>query len=105
MYIKQSTYRLYTEPLQGIEIQPHRHEDIDSDHVLLGYELVEPDFFITPRPNKMQCFGWCGVFTLGILFWPAMCVPCCMGCSYPIQQRALYGHPTQTRVVYIIPEE
>jgi hypothetical protein len=103
MHVPQVTYRLYHTPLEGVEtvapaVLPGPYD------VLLGYETIESDFFVTPRPADMECVGWLGVLCIGFLFWPAMCIPCCMGCSYPLVQRPVYGHPQTTRVVYLVEE-
>jgi hypothetical protein len=103
MQVQHVTYRLYQKPLEEVEmIDPVRLPG--PDDVLLGYERIESDYFVSPQPRKMECIGWTSVVCLAFLFWPAMCIPCCLGCSYPMVQRPVYGHPRTTRFIYIVEE-
>ena len=83
---------LYPEPVPGIPIvEP---ETIPRpDDVLVGYEVVRPHklgFLTKPKPKRMNIVGWVAVAAATVLFFPVMCVPCCMSFSYSDYQRPVY---------------
>ena len=98
MYRDMTSLLLYSTPVEGIPMHP---EEVvpGSEEILLGYELLELSTFTQPHPSEMNWVGWTAVTALLILFWPLACVPCFLGCSYPVFQRAVYG-PRGRRVIY-----
>ena len=86
---------LYSEPVQGIKMiepeVPHGYYDI-----LLGYEVleIEPDetcnFFVKPRPSRMNIGGWLLFGVTLIFLWPISAFACCIKTSYDTVQRPVY---------------
>lgn len=87
---------LRKDPLPGIRIKPPISIPSSSD-ILIGYELYIDDshyMFVRPNPKKMKKRGWVAVFVALFCFFPATCVPCCLGCCYhETYQRPIYGQP------------
>lgn len=87
---------LHDHPIAGIPIV---EPDLvpQPGEVLLGYEVVDPAqgdaLFVQPQPKRMNKMGWIAVVLGALCFWPAMCVPCCLSCSYSKYQRPVYGKP------------
>ena len=83
---------LYPEPVQGIPIVEPETIPHPND-ILVGYEVVRPHklgFLTKPKPKRMNIVGWVAVAAATVLFFPVMCVPCCMSCSYSEYQRPVY---------------
>lgn len=83
---------LYPEPVPGIPIVEPETIPHPND-VLVGYEVVRPHklgFLTKPRPKRMNIVGWVAVAAATVLFFPVMCVPCCLSCSYSEYQRPVY---------------
>ena len=86
--------KLYDEPVQGLEIlDPVQPPGVND--TLLGYEIIIFDdnagCFVKPRPMHMNVNSWMLVGLLAIIFWPIMCLPCCLKPSYNTYQRPVYG--------------
>jgi hypothetical protein len=48
--------------------------------------------------KRLKPEGWCCVFALAILFWPLMCVPCCLpGCQEDVVE-TVYVMPVRPRL-------
>ena len=83
---------LYPEPVPGIPIVEPETVPHPND-ILVGYEIVRPrklGFLTKPRPKRMNIVGWAAVAAATVLFFPVMCVPCCISCSYSEYQRPVY---------------
>ena len=48
---------------------------------LLGYSVTEPTVGCCSC-STLSDAGWLAVIILAVVFWPAACVPCCIGASY-----------------------
>ena len=83
---------LHRTPIDGIPITAPLRPPKEGE-ILLGYELINenPEMFVRPNPHEMGTVGWISVIGLLLICWPISCVPCCLGCSYPVQQRPVYG--------------
>lgn len=82
---------IYKEPISGVPIMEPLVLPEQGD-VLLGYELYDKKGLITPpHIEKMNTRGWISVLICAIVFFPVMCLPCCMGCSYSMYQCPVYG--------------
>jgi len=84
--------KLYDSPVVGIPIIEPDTEPEYGD-IILGYEVLynDDEFCAKPRPKHLNSRGWISIALLFCFFWPAMCVPCCMSCSYNVCQRPVYG--------------
>ncbi|KAK9852571.1 hypothetical protein WJX84_009647 [Apatococcus fuscideae] len=61
--------------------------------VLLGYEVSQPETGCC-KTEGLSALGWIAVILLFFIFFPVMCVPCCMPECYEQYQRPVYGRPT-----------
>jgi len=60
---------------------------------LVGYMIFDaPDAcLVPPCRQNMNGLGILQVVLLAIFFWPAMCIPCCIGCNYDGFQYPVYS--------------
>lgn len=60
--------------------------------MVVGYYVYEkPRGCLTrPKPESLSFLGWASVVCLGFLFWPLMCVPCCLSACYEGYQVPVY---------------
>lgn len=67
---------------------PPHHQD-----VIVGYQLVYNDWCscVSPKPRRMNLFGWLAVLGLSITCLPLFPIPCCLSGSYNMVQRPVYG--------------
>lgn len=91
---------LHQKPIEGVPmIEPANPPH--PDEVLLGYEVINEHkkFLRKPDPKHMNKVGWFSVIVCAIIFWPVSCIPCCLGCSYSMVQRPVYGHKKEDLLI------
>lgn len=82
---------------------PHPDLPVISDGYLplygdkiIGYMIYEPSSscLTTPKPSRLNIFGWLSCFLLGFFCFPCCFVPCFFSSFYDGYQIALYKYPT-----------
>lgn len=78
-------------PRLDLRVIPAEHPPLPGQ-ALIGYMIYDTpsSCFVSPRPDRMNGIGWLSVIGLSILFWPTMCVPCCLGGCYDGFQIPVY---------------
>ena len=90
---------IFDKPIPGIEIAPPKELPLPG-YVIIGYKLDKSneynEYFAKPIPQKMNIRGIVASIGCLICFFPLVCVPCFLSCSYNKVQRPVYGPPKHT---------